>query len=843
MDTFSYGVDLDNDAALAGTRELETGLTKVEAEARRTGKAMDDAFTRGAAAAKNAKGQISAAAVSVEDLAGAYTRINAPVDKLEKDLRVLNALQQSGALSARQYADELARIGKEHGLTGTQHGLGAVSLPEVPEQKSGVDSFLESAAGKLTAIAGPAAMAAVGWKALNEEIENFKARAEDTKQATNTILKFYDSIDEAKAHMGEQTQLANDLGINVQKTAHAYAAVREATADFGVSSKEAADITRNLTAAIIVDGGAMENVQGIMEKLQYASESGMLTQRELKGIWKESPEVVHMFEAALGKTYPQLQKMAAEGKLTGKTLETMVHGLGQGTEAIDKYRQRMVSVNEIMEENHVGYVEAGMMLLDLKKKYEALAPTAVQAFEAGSAAGQHQVEVLAQLADKLQLIMTAAAVAGNFATDKARIDAGLKVQAVLDGQGNRYEQFAQKVRGLRKELDQAGFSAEQANKYISQLHGPDWVDYYLQQLDQIRQPERDWDGRLRALNKLLHDKTITLDQYADSFAKAYAQSPKAIALTRELAAATAQYKDELESVMQSKRTGVDNPRASIQWLLDGPDPEALRNAKMDADRLGGGQTSFSKQADDAERDAQALVQKYSKASTAAERYRDALIDIELHGASLDEKTRAQLQANAQTKYWDESAVAAKKAAEQFKTTNEVAVAAEGALKSSVSDLVTTMSDAADGADVSWAKFFRNMGKRIAAAILEAAALKALGSSGAGGGAASGLLGAIFGGGYATGGMYQAPSSGGGADSVPVMFRMSPKERAFFVPEGMSLPQQVTPMAQSGRTVVVNKTSIRDDEVIDVFDNTRQGDSVYYNFLRRNRRAVRGLRRR
>jgi tape measure domain-containing protein len=841
---FDYGVDFDADDALEKTKKMETGLVRVEDHAKKTGKALEDGFNKGAAAAKNTAGQIEASGVSLKDYEAALTRIHTPYDKLEKDMRVLDALQQTGAISAKQYADELARIGKEHGLTGTQKGMGAVSLPAPPELKSGTSEFLDSAAGKLTAIAGPAAIAAMAWQGLNEELANFKARAADTREATNTILKFYDSIDGAKAAMGEQKQIAADLGMNVAKTSHAYAAVREATEDYGVASKEAADITRNLTAAIVVDGGAIGNVTGIMDKLQYASEAGIMTQRELKGIWKESPEVVHMFEKALGKTYPQLMKMAAEGKLTGANLEKMVHGLGQGTEAIDKFRQRELSVNEVMEENHVDIFKAVLLMADMKKKYEEIALTGPEAFEKGAAAASHQVVELTKLADKLQLIMTAAAVQGNFAANQSMIDNGLKVQAVLDGQGNRYQQFAAKVREFRRELERAGYTAEQANKAVSQLHGPDWVDYYLQQLDQIRQPERDWEGRRKALNKLFSDGTITLDQYSDAFGKAYAQSPQAIKYTKDMAAATALYKEEIEAVIQAQKTGVVSPAAV--GLHGRFAAEAERDASLDAKTLGGGQTSFSKQADDAEREAQQLVQKYASTTTAAERYREALIDIETHGASLDEQTRARLLANAEMKYWDEGGAAARKAAEQFKKTNEVAVAAEGALKSGVSDFVSTMADAADGADVSWSKFFRNLAKNIATAILQAAALKALGSTGVGGGGPSGLLGAIgglFGGAHATGGMYQAPATGGGADTVPVMFRMSPKERAYFVPEGQALPQQVAPMQMNSRTVIVNKHTDRMDDVVDAFDNTRGGDQVIYNFMHRNRRAVSSLRRR
>jgi tape measure domain-containing protein len=51
----------------------------------------------------------------------------------------------------------------------------------------------------------------------------------------------------------------------------------------------------------------------------------------------------------------------------------------------------------------------------------------------------------------------------------------------------------------------------------------------------------------------------------------------------------------------------------------------------------------------------------------------------------------------------------------------------------------------------------------------------------------GFLASIVGGGMAHGGTYTAPGSGGGVDSVPVMFRVTPGERITFTPPGMTGP--------------------------------------------------------
>lgn len=441
-------------------------------------------------------------------------RMHGPARRQAEDMQTLEMLYKRGAISAAEYTEQLEKMGAVHGPS--KSGAGGGALDSI---KGAGGEAIGAIGGQIAGIAGPAAIATGAVAALGHELEMFKQRGIDVDMAANSILKFHASMAGAQAAMGEQRQLSDDLGMNIQKTAHAYAAVREATEGFGISSKEATDITRNMTAAIVVDGGAIENVTGIMDRLQFASESGMLTQRELKAVWKESPEVVHMFEAALGKTYPQLQKMAVEGKLTGKTLETMVHGTAQGTEAMDKYRQRILEVGDVMEENHGNYAKAIEIMVKMHEQYEELADTGPEAFERSAAAASHQVVVLTELADKLQLIMTAAAVQGGFARDKSLIDSGLKVQQVLNSQKSEWAQYQIQLADFKKTAMEAGMSAEQAAKAAASIHPPGWVDYYKQELEQILGPQKAFNGGVNALNQLLAAGRINTKQYTDELAR------------------------------------------------------------------------------------------------------------------------------------------------------------------------------------------------------------------------------------------------------------------------------------------------------------------------------------
>jgi tape measure domain-containing protein len=634
-------------------------------------------------------------------------RIHGPQKRQAEDMQTLEMLYKRGAISAAEYTAQLEKMGAVHGPSKGEAGGSALD-----GIKGAGGEALGAIGGQIAGIAGPAAIATGAVAALGHELENFKQRGIDVDMAANSILKFHNSMEGAQAAMAEQRKLSDDLGMNIQQTSRAYAAVREATEGFGLSSKEATDITRNMTAAIIVDGGAIENVTGIMDKLQYASESGMLTQRELKAIWKESPEVVHMFEAALGKTYPQLMKMAAEGKLTGATLETMVHGTAKGTEAMDKYRQRLLEVGDVMELNKTDYAGAIEIMIKMHQQYQELADTGPEAFERSAAAASHQVVVLTELADKLQLIMTAAAAQGNFAANQSMIDSGMKVQAVLDGQGNRYEQFAQKVRGLRKELKEAGFDAQETEKFISQLHGPDYVDYYLQQLDAIRQPERDWAGRIAALDSLLKSHTMTVEQYGAALAQVTGH-------TREIG----------DDLPRNYALPTFTPKIGTSF-------SDLPGAK-DFDPYGDLRASINPKATE---ESQKKTAEYNK----------MLFD--------------------NTKKWND----------ELREADKLTAVIDDQLKSAGTTFADDLVEAANGADVSWGKFFEDLLKNMEKAIAQAMVLEAIGSRHGGvGGTGTGVLGYLFGGNHAFGGSWTAPHGGGGQDSVTAMFRMSPGETATF----------------------------------------------------------------
>jgi hypothetical protein len=158
------------------------------------------------------------------------------------------------------------------------------------------------------------------------------------------------------------------------------------------------------------------------------------------------------------------------------------------------------------------------------------------------------------------------------------------------------------------------------------------------------------------------------------------------------------------------------------------------------------------------------------------------------------------------------------------------------LNQAATSFADTLVDAANGADVSWREWGANMLVMMEKIIAQALILKAIGSTsgGAVGGGGTGLLGLLFGGAHATGGSYTAPATGGGVDSIPVMFRMSPKETATFTPHGQAFGGST---GGSGSPVTVQVVDQRSDRAL---APSRADHQVFVELARQNQGFLRGL---
>ncbi len=180
------------------------------------------------------------------------------------------------------------------------------------------------------------------------------------------------------------------------------------------------------------------------------------------------------------------------------------------------------------------------------------------------------------------------------------------------------------------------------------------------------------------------------------------------------------------------------------------------------------------------------------------------------------------------------------------------LAAEEAFKSGMGSLSDTLVDAANGADVSWSKFFDNFMVDMEKAILKAAILQSIGSTGAGGGVPSGILGMIAGGangfdamvpggrgpflpGFAGGGDMLV-GGGGATDAKVAMFRVTPGESIH-----VRTPAQQNAAAQGGQShgpVVIQ--NVFDRRALLPALSSPEGKQAILNVIRENPGMVRSL---
>lgn len=159
-------------------------------------------------------------------------------------------------------------------------------------------------------------------------------------------------------------------------------------------------------------------------------------------------------------------------------------------------------------------------------------------------------------------------------------------------------------------------------------------------------------------------------------------------------------------------------------------------------------------------------------------------------------TADDLKSNVDTETWEETLRNAKQASDAMqKMADDSAKAIDESNKKLVEDRTKRIDEIADHlkpiedalvelalkGEMSWRKMTDAMIAdllRVAIRQGEVALIGAIAGGGAGAAA-----GAVSGGNHAFGGSYTAPGTGGGQDSIPVMFRMSPHERVDFTPMG------------------------------------------------------------
>ncbi len=755
---FDYEIRADGTAALATSDKVIDSLVAIEGEAKKVGTSLSSSFST--PAVKNAQGQFVATGVAAQQLAEKVKlaaasstdlnaklraehemleRIHGPMKRFEQDMAALEALHKRGAVTAAEYARELARIGAAAGMSrGNPADAVSLTMPTAANSNGG------AIAGQIAGMVGPAALAATAIKGVTDELTRWGDRRRDIEAASNSVLRFHDTMAQAQGAMQEQRELADDLHLNIRKTTEAYAAVREATAEYGLTSQQQVDITRNLTSAVINDGGAIEDVTAIMARFQMAQENGGMSSKELTAIWKKSDDVATLMGEALGLTWPQMQKLAKEGKFTSEMVAEMVGKLGLGDSSMRKYSERALDVNEVQKELNVSFMEAVRITLEAGEKYERTLPSTVEHIKRQQ---QAWIELHGNLSD---------------------------TRPAIDGLVSAFEQMGTSLtqwgEGITNAITTSAPFVDFLDRMKVGLSIVQPVDTAVQKLATLEAAwaamtnksaayTRQYEQQKKALQSIIRGPSTPSTADADARAQADEDSALAQQWSADAAAAAADRESDLSQTFADNKTP--------QGWGKGPRVEGLTNAEWIR----------------RERDAQNEAELARKDPTAVDPVQQATIDQ---------------------------------------------------LKNSATELGDALVQAANGADIAWGDTLRKMVIGFELAIVKAMILRAI-DSGAGGVGSVASAAVSSGGNHAMGGSFTAEGTGG-TDSVPVLVRMSPGERADFTPKGQTSPTSFSRgnggAGNSNVNLRVVNQGMSDRELMEAFDSPG-GERVVSNIVRRN----------
>lgn len=772
---FDFEMKADASKALAASDSIINSLAEIERRSRSSGSSMTSAWGASAAASNPLATNFAKIADQLQRQEDMVRRIHAPMLEMNADFRALQAINAQGLITAQQYAEELKRI--------------ANAPPPKPSPVAGVGKdVLGAVAGGLGIGLSVGALATQAVSAISDEIDAWREKQEAIRNATNTLVKYYDNSEQAERALVAQRDLARDLHVSLGEAVNAYDAVRQATDGLYLSSGQQVAITKSLGEVMIMNNRPVGDAAQIMQKLQYAMTIGTMSSKDLIAITKEFPDVAATWAAAVGKNGKELISMADHGKVGTDEIRKFAQSLESSDPIHAQFAKRVKTNEQVLAEQGQKMRELFDVNYAMQKNVDAVndlwerqtlmlqrAHDEALKYKTGL---QDVGSVITGLSTSLQKLNTLlndpwSQGPGEFSrTVKAAIDitdpvvkakaqlrdldAGWKV--VTDHSKPYYEQY----RKTREAL-------------VSTITGmaiP--VNYYKQELEAIRQPERDWQGRQAALSALLHDNTITVLQYNQALQKA-----------RET---------YMSSWAKKPNPNEMNAEDLEKWRDAGKDYKEVSVSDMKPPEFGKSMDQLLESGKDS-------IQK------------------------LNEKMKEALK-------------------EQEKLINQVGKAAEDALVGGVGSLSDALVDGASGADVAWGDFFSNFMEDIEKAILKALILQAIGSSTGGpAGAGSGLLGYLFGGAHASGGSFTAQGTGG-TDSVPVLFRMSPGERADFTPSGKprggdagGSGSGATPIVMPAPTVHVHTD---DRRALQRAIESPEGDAALAAWARRNKHLLRGV---
>lgn len=180
-----------------------------------------------------------------------------------------------------------------------------------------------------------AAMAALGVGFGAKELANIADEYSSMAGRINIAVGETGNFEAAMQGVKEVSLATNS---NLSATTQLFTKINDAGKELGMTQQQSLDLTKTITQAIQLGGGAAASNEAAIIQLTQALQSGVLRGDEFNSIMEQAPGISKALAASLGVTTGELRAMAGEGKLSA---QTVIQALQEQSAAIESDYEKL----------------------------------------------------------------------------------------------------------------------------------------------------------------------------------------------------------------------------------------------------------------------------------------------------------------------------------------------------------------------------------------------------------------------------------------------------------------------------------------------------------------------
>lgn len=180
-----------------------------------------------------------------------------------------------------------------------------------------------------------AAMAALGVGFGAKELANIADEYSSMAGRINIAVGETGNFESAMQGVKDVSLATNS---NLSATTQLFTKINDAGKELGLTQEQSLELTKTITQAIQLGGGAAESNEAAIIQLTQALQSGVLRGDEFNSIMEQAPGISKALAASLGVTTGELRTMANEGKLSS---QTVISALQEQSAAIESDYEKL----------------------------------------------------------------------------------------------------------------------------------------------------------------------------------------------------------------------------------------------------------------------------------------------------------------------------------------------------------------------------------------------------------------------------------------------------------------------------------------------------------------------